>query len=279
MKFYSVVLIFIVVLFVSYCYRGEDPNVQIDTPTVKTALVWSDEFEQDGLPDPDKWQYNVGDACDLPCGCGWGNNEKQYYTENRLENARVKNGVLIIEARKENYETRNYTSARLVSKGKGEWKYGRVEIRARMPSGVGVWPAIWMLPSENVYGPWPKSGEIDIMEHVGHLPDSIFGTVHTQLYNGMLNTQAGGHLYLPGSEKYFHNYVIDWTPEKINWFVDDVKYFSFKNENKGSESWPFDQAFHLLMNVAVGGNWAGQHGVDDKIWPRRMEVDYVRVYQ
>ena len=280
MKLYSIVLIFIVVLFVSYCYRGDDATVQVnDTPALQTALVWSDEFEEDGLPDPNKWQYDVGDGCDLPCGCGWGNRERQYYTKNRLENARVENGLLIIEAHKEKHETSNYTSARLVSKGNGEWKYGRMEIRARVPSGVGVWPAIWMLPSENAYGLWPKSGEIDIMEHVGYMPDSIFGTAHTQLYNGMLNTQAGGSLYLPGGEKGFHNYVVDWSPEIINWYVDDVKYFSFKNDNNGSESWPFDQTFHLIMNVAVGGNWGGAKGVDDSIWPRRMEVDYVRVFK
>ncbi len=270
------------ILSISYCYNGQygDETGQQNTATTsELKLVWSDEFDKDGLPDPTKWSYDVGTGCDLPCGCGWGNNEKEYYTKDRLENARAENGNLIIEARKERFEDRDYTSARLVSKGKGDWKYGRIEVKAKIPSGRGVWPAIWMLPTGNEYGGWPKSGEIDIMEHVGYLPDSIYGTVHTQAYNGMIKTQVGGNIYNPFSEKEYHNYVIEWDEEKIVWLIDDVKYFLFENEHKDFESWPFDKPFHLILNVAVGGYWGGKHGIDDDIWPRRMEIDYVRVYQ
>jgi beta-glucanase (GH16 family) len=240
-------------------------------------LVWADEFDYEGLPDSMRWSYDVGDGC--PQACGWGNNELQYYTANRLENARVEGGRLIIEARREEYDGRDYTSARLVTKHKGDWKYGRIEVRAKLPSGRGTWPAIWMLPTEKTYGGWPASGEIDIMEHVGYEPDSVYGTVHTRAYNHIQRTQRGGGIYLPTAEHAFHRYAIEWDEAKIDFFVDGERYFSFANEGSGFEAWPFDQPFHLLLNLAVGGNWGGKHGVDEGIWPQRMEVDYVRVYQ
>lgn len=244
---------------------------------VELQLVWADEFDEPGLPDTAKWSYDVGDGC--PDICGWGNNELQYYTERRPENARVEDGHLIIEARRENYETREYTSARLVTREKGDWLYGRIEVRAELPSGLGTWPAIWMLPTDWAYGGWPKSGEIDIMEHVGYEPDSIYGTVHTEAYNHTLGTQRGGQLFVPDCEQAFHVYAIDWTPDQIDWYVDDQLYHSFPNEGSGYEVWPFDQPFHLIMNIAVGGNWGGNRGVAEDIWPQRMTVDYVRVYQ
>jgi hypothetical protein len=159
-------------------FTGEDKRMK---------LVWADEFSTDGLPDSTKWGYDIGNGC--PVNCGWGNNELQYYTSNRQQNARVKEGHLIIEARREKMGDMEYSSARLVSKKKGDWTYGRIDVRAKLPVGTGVWPAIWMLPTDWVYGGWPGSGEIDIMEHVGYIPDSIFGTVHTNLFNGMLGTQ------------------------------------------------------------------------------------------
>jgi beta-glucanase (GH16 family) len=241
------------------------------------ALVWADEFDYEGLPDSSRWGYDVGDGC--PNICGWGNNELQYYTEGRLANARVEGGRLIIEAHREDFAGRQYTSARLVTKHKGDWKYGRIEVRAKLPSGRGTWPAIWMLPTAWAYGGWPASGEIDIMEHVGFEPDSVFGTVHTRAYNHIQRTQRGGGIYLPKAEHEFYLYAIEWDEEKIDFFVDEERYFSFANEGKGFEAWPFDQQFHLLLNIAVGGNWGGKHGVDEDIWPQRMEVEYVRVYQ
>ncbi len=248
-------------------------------PEEERQLVWSDEFNYSGLPDPSKWSYDVGNGCNLPCGCGWGNNESQYYTEKDLDNARVTRGSLIIEAIQEKMEGAKYSSARLVSRGKGDWQYGRIEIRAKLPSGRGIWPAIWMLSTEDKYKGWPNSGEIDIMEHVGYHPDTIFGTVHTKAFNGMIGTQVGGNIYNPEVENDFHTYSIDWDENSIKWYVDDQHYFTFENNKKGFASWPFDQKFHLIMNVTVGGYWGGKHGIDKSVFPQRMEVDYVRVYQ
>lgn len=235
-------------------------------------LVWSDEFNYTGLPDSTKWGYDIG-------GSGWGNNEKQFYTEKRLKNASVKNGVLSITAVKESFEGMNYTSARLVSKNKGDWKYGRFEIKAKLPKGRGVWPAIWMLPTDWKYGGWPESGEIDIMENVGYLPDSVFGTVHTGAYNHAIGTQKGTKAFRKDLADAFHVYILEWNENEIKISIDKEHYFTFQNEKKSPREWPFDQPFHLLMNIAVGGNWGGKMGIDDSIFPQSMEVDWVRVYQ
>ncbi len=241
-------------------------------------LVWSDEFDSDGLPDSTKWSYDVGNGC--PNICGWGNNELEYYSEGVLKNSRVKDGKLIIEAHKEKKEDMNYTSARLVTKSKGDWKYGRIEVKAKLPKGRGTWPAIWMLPTDMAeYGGWPRCGEIDIMEHVGYSPDSLFGTIHTKAYNHINGTQKGGSLKDKTLESNFHLYTLDWNEDRMVWYFDNMQYFEFKNEKASIDEWPFDQKFHLLLNLAVGGNWGGKHGVDESIWPQRMEVDYVRVYQ
>ena len=244
---------------------------------VYNKLVWSDEFDYKGLPDSTRWGYDKGKGC--PDNCGWGNNELQYYTWHRPENARVEDGKLTIEARKENFAGAAYTSARLVSKNKGDWKYGRFEISAKIPAGKGMWPAIWMLPTKWAYGGWPQSGEIDIMENVGYIPDSLFGAIHTGAYNGATGTQKVKSVLLNDLSTAFHVYAIEWTPEEIAFFVDNIKYNVFKNEHTGTAAWPFDQEFHLLFNIAVGGNWGGKHGVDDKIFPQKLIVDYVRVYQ
>ena len=236
------------------------------------TLVWSDEFNTNGLPDTTRWSYNVG-------GTGWGNNELQFYTANRIENARVQNGHLVIEARKEDMQNRKYTSSRMVSKNKGDWKYGRLEVKARIPRGRGIWPAIWMLPTRSAYGGWPKSGEIDIMEFVGYMPDSLFGSVHTGLYNHTIGTQRTKGVKYKDLATAFHVYAIEWTEDMIAFFIDDKKYYEFKNERTGTGAWPFDQEFHIILNIAVGGNWGGKYGVDDSIFPQTMEIDYVRVYQ
>ena len=245
--------------------------------TDQWRLVWADEFNYKGLPDPKKWDYDVG-------GHGWGNKELQFYTARRTENARVEKGHLIIEARREQSEGREYTSARLVSRGKGDWTYGRFEVSAKLPSGRGTWPAIWMLPTSWSYGGWPKSGEIDIMEHVGFDPDVVHVSVHTGAYNHTIGTHKTATLKLPNSRTAFNVYAVEWTPEDIRGFVNDQQVFTFRNERLTDPAadyrqWPFDKPFHLLLNLAVGGNWGGQKGVDKTIWPQRMEVDYVRVYQ
>jgi beta-glucanase (GH16 family) len=175
--------------------------------------------------------------------------------------------------------SKEYSSARLVSKHKGDWTYGRIEARAKLPSARGVWSAIWMLPTDLMYGGWPSSGEIDIMEHVGFLPDSIFSTVHTGRFNGMLGTQQTKGIASGTLDTEFHDYAIEWDVEKIDFLFDGKVYHTFRNRYEGSDVWPFDLDFHLILNIAVGGDWGGMKGVDASAWPQQMEVDYVRVYQ
>ena len=237
-------------------------------------LVWSDEFGTAGLPDPAKWKYNVGAGI-------WGNQESQYYTAARAENARVQDGHLIIEAHQERWKGRRYTSARLVSIQ--EWTYGRFEVSARLPSGRGTWPAIWMLPDLPKYGGWPLGGEIDIMEHVGHDPDRIHSTVHTQAFNHRIGTHQGASIMVPTARTGFNLYAVEWTPTEIQGFVNDIHYFTFNNErlqnpDADERQWPFDHPFHFVLNIAVGGSWGGQQGIDPDIWPQHMKVDFVRVY-
>ena len=241
-------------------------------------LIWSDEFDKGVLPDTEKWKYDVGDRC--PELCGWGNQELQYYTFEDEDNVRVEDGSLIIEARKEQLQNSQYTSGRLLTEGKMDIKYGRVEVRARLPYGRGSWPAIWMLPTDHIKGMnWPESGEIDIMEHVGFNQGMIYGTIHTKAFNHMSGTQKWDSIYVEDVHENYHVYAIEWTPEKIDWFVDDQKYHTIKKNNGGHDEWPFDKKYHLIINLAVGGTWGGRHGIDDSIWPQRMEIDYVRVYQ
>lgn len=237
-------------------------------------LVWSDEFDRDGLPDPQRWSYDVG-------GHGWGNAELQFYTEARRENARVEDGHLVIEARREAWEGMDYTSARLVTKGKGDWSHGRFEIRAKLPQGRGTWPAIWMLPTVwNLgNGSWPDNGEIDIMEHVGFNQGVVHASTHTQAHQWPKKTQRTGTIDVPDASTAFHNYVLEWDAEEIRVYVDDRHYFTSRKEGGDWTSWPFFRDFHLILNVAVGGHWGGEKGVDPGVFPQRMEIDYVRVYQ
>ena len=247
----------------------DNPNSE-----VKKTLVWSDEFNYAGLPDPNKWSYDTsGNAT------GWGNNEAEFYTKARLKNAEVKNGCLSINAIKEEYKGFHYTSARLITTGKGDWLYGRMEIKAKLPDGRGMWPAIWMLPTDWVYGNWPSSGEIDIMENVGFDPYVIVGSAHTASYNHVQGTQKNNKMTIDDCYTNFHVYAVEWESNEFRVYVDSTLYFTFKNEGTGYKAWPFDKKFHLLLNVAVGGNWGGTKGIDDSIFPRSMVVDYVRVYQ
>jgi beta-glucanase (GH16 family) len=252
-------------------YPGCRHEVVIEQP------VWADEFNYTGSPDSSKWAYDLGDGC--PTVCGWGNNELQFYTSEN-KNVRIENGRLIIEAHHQAKGGKAYTSARVVSRNKGDWLYGRIEVRAKLPKGKGTWPAIWMLPTDWSYGGWPVSGEIDIMEHVGYNPGVIHGTIHTEKYNHLKQTQKEGTVNVPDWENEFHVYAIDWRENKIDFFVDDKLYHTVIRDPADDHSgWPFDKRFHLIMNIAVGGNWGGMHGIDDSIWPQRMEIDYVRVYR
>ncbi|WP_192348418.1 family 16 glycosylhydrolase [Algoriphagus sp. Y33] len=237
----------------------------------EARLIWSDEFSETGLPNPKKWTYDVGDH-------GWGNEELEYYSQNDLKNARIENGLLIIEAHADSSYPKGYTSARLLTKGNAAWQYGYIEAKAKLPQGRGTWPAIWMLPEVNTHGGWPKSGEIDIMEHVGYDPGKVHGTVHTETFNHTDGTQKGDYQLLPDFSTEFHTYAVDWTKEKIDFLIDGNIYFTFENTEKDYRDWPFDKPFHLILNIAVGGGWGGVQGVAPDIWPQRMEVDYVRVY-
>ena len=237
-------------------------------------MVWSDEFNYYGLPNERKWNYDtIGNSY------GWGNNEAQWYTYANTRNAFVSNGTLKIKAIRENIRGKKYSSARLTTKNKGDWKYGKIEVKAKLPAGNGTWPAIWMLPTDWVYGEWPDSGEIDIMEHVGSDPDSVLSTSHSRSYNHMIGTQKGNTIYLPTATKQFHVYTLEWDENEWRSYVDGKKYFTYKNDGTGSGVWPYDQRFHLILNLAIGGGLGGRKGIDDNLFPHVFEIDYVRVYQ
>lgn len=253
-------------------------NLFVDTLYAQCRTInWSDDFEIDGVPDKRKWKSEVGDGC--PDLCGWGNNELQFYTDMNPENVRVENGFLILEAhRKVEEDSIYYTSAKLITRELREWTYGTLEVRAKLPGGVGVWPAIWMLPADRSDG-WPLCGEIDVMEHVGFDPTMIYGTVHTEKYNHLIGTQKAGEIEVEDCEEDFHDYRIKWSPERIEFYVDKLRYYTYAKREDNKEAWPFDKDFYLILNIAVGGNWGGEEGVAEDIWPQKMIVDHVRVYR
>ena len=253
-------------------------------------LVWSDEFDVPGLPDPAKWGYETGFIR---------NDEKQFYTEGRKENARIEDGKLIIEARKERWknpsfdpeaakakkrgrrgpEFADYTSASLTTRGKAGWTHGRIEVRAKLPSGRGTWPAIWTLGTNLPQAGWPACGEIDIMEFVGFEPGVVHPNVHTRKYNHAQKTGKGDKVSIPDASEAFHVYALEWDADRLDFFVDEKKYFTYQNEKSGPEAWPFDKDQFLILNLAIGGAWGGQKGIDDAIFPQRYAIDYVRVYE
>lgn len=272
----SLLALIISLLFVTNCSsQTNEPRAKPDSTAISGwQLVWSDEFDYNGLPDAKKWGYDVG-------GGGWGNNELQYYSEKRNDNARVENNRLIIEARRDFYNGKEYSSARLVTKNKGDWTYGRFVIRAKLPSGKGTWPAIWMLPTVwNLgNGGWPDNGEIDIMEHVGYDPGVIHGSTHSNKYVWTKGTQKTATIKIPDAVSAFHNYILEWNQDQIKMFVDDKLYLTVLNENKGWEYWPFFKNFYLILNIAIGGSWGGAQGIDNNIFPQKMEIEFVRVYK
>ena len=257
-------------------------NYQVDEPLVRPAdarLVWSDEFDGRKL-DMRKWSYDTVRNKE-----GWYNKELQYYSANRPENVRLENGSLIIEARRETLDPRkykdwggqNYTSGRLLTKGKAAWTYGFYEVRAKLPCARGTWPAIWMLPEA---GGWPAGGEIDIMEMVGSDPEMVHATLHTELFTHSKGTQRGASIKVPGTCDAFHLYQLDWRPDAITIGVDGRAYMRIRNDQPGGRgAWPFDAPFYMILNLAMGGDWAGSKGMDDAALPQRMEVDYVRVWR
>ena len=231
-------------------------------------LVWADEFNDD-IIDRSAWQFESGPS----------NDNVQYYTD-RPDNAKIVDGKLQIIALKESYQGYEYTSAHIRTGQAYYWKYGRIEARIKVPGTPGFVPAFWMLSIDNMYGWWPLSGEIDIMEHPSNEVTRIYGTVHTEKYNLFSGTSPprGGVIEIPDAETAFHLYAIEWGPEKIDFFVDEQKYYSFENDNGASDTWPFDQPFYIILNLAVGGGWVGSPD-ETTIFPAVMEVDYVRVYQ
>ncbi|MDR0473083.1 MAG: glycoside hydrolase family 16 protein [Treponema sp.] len=241
-----------------------------DENNLSYELVWSDEFNYVGPPDPNKWSYNTG-------GHGWGNNELQYYTDGA--NAHVDGKNLIITARKEAMDGREVTSARLHTANKGDWLYGKIEVRAKLPKGIGTWPAIWLLPTDWSYGGWDTSvsGEIDIMEHVGYEEDILYTSVHTDVFHQNASKRRNG------MTEDFHVYSVEWLPDKIKFSFDGILHYVFDpnqlSRNPTYKQWPFDKRFFLLLNLAFGGNWGGYRGVDYNCLPAIFEIDYVRVYQ
>ncbi len=252
------------------------PASDCDIPTLEGGWVctWADEFSGDAI-DESKWNFELGNF-------GGGNNELQTYTK---ENTEVVDGKMVITARRETKDQRSYTSSRLTTKYKGNFQYVRIITRAKMPSGRGTWPAIWMMPVMNSYGGWPNSGEIDIMEYVGYDKNRIHTTIHTEKFNHKLGTQIGYSRLYENVETEFKDYEMIWTPGKILTYVDGDKLGEFNyvaelnKDVKSSAAFPFDQMFFLIINLAVGGDWGGAQGVDDTIFPTALEVDYVRVYK
>lgn len=269
---HMIIFLFTILMLLQGGTACKEPDGTIVDPPVSTdslkipgwTLVWNDEFSGPRI-DLDKWEHEVNDN-------GGGNNELQYYTA-RDTNSFIRDGKLVIRALRENYLTRQYTSARIRTPNKGDWTYGRFEIMARLPYGQGLWPAIWMLPTDWEYGGWPASGEIDIMESVGHEPWKVYGTIHFGT-SPATRVQIGGSTSLTNGSFAgdFHTFALEWDSTGFAWFVDSVKYFT---ADHGS---PFDKRFHLLLNVAVGGNWPGNPN-EFTTFPQEMVVDYVRVYR
>ena len=258
-------------LFILFVFAGCKKSATTETEQISPAdsipaipgwtLVWNDEFNGSAVS-PGKWEYEVN-------GNGGGNNELQYYTS-RPQNSYIDSGKLVIEARKEDYSGKAYTSARMRTKMKGDWTYGRFDIRAKLPYGQGLWPAIWMLPTD--YDNWPLTGEIDIMELLGQETDKVYGTLHFASAGGQHAQSGGSYTLAKGTfAGDYHTFSVVWDTTSLTWFVDGVSYFTTVHQK------PFDNRFHILLNVAVGGNWPGSPDVFTT-FPQRMYVDYVRVY-
>ena len=252
--------------------------------------LWSDEFNYEGPPDPARWNIEIWEARRV-------NDEDQAYTD-RPRNVRVTGGKLVLEAHREGYGGAAYTSGRIQSQGKGDWLYGRVDIRARLPGGQGTWPALWMMPSDGFRyatrcsadrddwqgsgdcDAWPNSGEIDIMEHVGYDMTRLHATVHNKAYYWKNNEQRKGSVEVRDLDRAFHVYSMVWTPEQLTFYFEGIPYFTYVNEGDGWESWPYDHPYHMIFNLAIGGQWGRAGGpIDETIFPTRLEVDYVRIFK
>ena len=233
------------------------------------SLKWSDEFNENSI-DNNIWNYDLG-------GSGWGNNELETYTNNTKNSFITSGGYLVLEARQEPFGSANYTSARMLTLGKKDFTYGRIDVRAKLPKGQGIWPAIWMLGSNIASTPWPACGEIDMMELLGNQPNKVYGTAHWS--NGGQGASLGGNYTMPSGDfsQGFHVFSIVWDSSKIEWYIDNQKYFTAPKSSMVG-TYPFDNPFFIILNVAVGGAWPGNPDVTT-VFPQRMIVDYIRVYQ
>ncbi len=261
--------------FIAYFLMIPFCQAQYQFTSPCTQLVWEDNFDGTVL-DAAKWTAQIGDGCDINL-CGWGNNEEQYYTD-RVENVKVENGSLYITALKENYLGKSYTSARIRSKDKGDFTFGRIEARIKLPQGAGSWPAFWMLPTDNVFGAWPQSGELDVMEFQGKTPTFVAATVHygsadgNHIYKGLIKSLPTGQFYYQA----FHDFAMEWDSTTVRFYMDGANYHTLTKESILPDRWPFDERFHILLNNAIGGDLGG--AVEDASFPQVMEIDYVRVY-
>jgi beta-glucanase (GH16 family) len=250
-------------LIITICFTACSSSKKAANGT-RMKLVWSDEFNYKGLPDSSKWGYNTG-------GNGWGNNELQYYTADDTLTAKVENGYLLIITRKQKMENREYISARLLTKNKFDFKYGRVEVSAKIPSAIGTWPAVWMLGNDIDKVNWPACGEIDIVEHRGMELNKIFGTLHYPGHSG--GNGNGNTINISTATTAFHQYAVEWDATSLNFYVDNELYHSVANDN----NIPFNHNFFILVNMAIGGNFGGK--VDPLFSSDKMEIDYIRVFQ
>ena len=256
-----VLIVFVMVTVITGC---SDSDSEFNT------LVMQDNFSEDGAPNSDLWTFEIGTGDN-----GWGNNELQYYTD-RTENITQQNGFLVVTAREEEFEGSAYTSARIITKGNFERRYGRFEARMRLPTGRGLWPAFWMLGADIDDNPWPEAGEIDIMEYVGQNPTIMFGSVHGPGYSG---GETIGEEYELTNDRFdtgFHVFAIEWRPNSISYFVDGILYNTITPDDVTGD-WVFDKPFFILINLAVGGNLPGSPD-SETVFPQTMLVDYVRVY-
>lgn len=279
-KVLSTMMLLLMTTFLVSCIEKEELVKMEATPDSKVpylddiwVAVWADEFDGDTL-DMTKWSYEID-------GGGGGNNELQYYTNN---NATVKDGILTITAKKDD-QGHDYTSSRIVTRGKGDFTYGRIQASIKVPDGRGTWPAFWMMPTRSPHGIWPRSGEIDIMEHVGYDNQMIHNSIHTLKYHHSVGTGRGNSIKIPTATTEFHLYEIIWEPGIIMGYVDGELYSTFKytagfeREVEFYEVFPFYYDFFIILNLAIGGDWGGQQGVDDSLFPHEYEIDFVRVYQ
>lgn len=269
----SIILLLSITVFIACSPKQKNSNSASEQSPKHPGyeLIWEDNFDGTGLK-TDYWTYQTG-------AHGWGNNELQNYTKG--ENARIADGKLFIKIKKvdDKKQPGSYTSTRIDTRGKKEFKYGRIEVRAKLPEGKGIWAAIWMLGANYPTVGWPECGEMDIMEYVGYAPDTIHSTVHTP--TGYAGNGNGSNKQVRSCEEEFHVYGLDWKPEKLVFYIDKPENIihSYAPENKTNKNWPFNNPAFIILNVAVGGDWGGLKGVDNSIFPQTMEIDYIKVFQ